>query len=221
VLILMLAYRLAPTELQAMLNSRDTLLGSQGLWLQALAILVIGDFIGYWVHRAFHWGPLWRIHVVHHSSEDLDWLSALRFHPTNEWLARWAQACALILLGFTPIAVAVYIAFLSMYTVFLHANVSWDFGPLRAVFVSPHFHRWHHSREPEGRNRNFARLLPVFDILFGTWYMPKDQVPHCFGLNDEAVPENYFTQLLYPFRRRVAKIALVNAPESTKAPLVP
>src|SRR5262249_16864850 len=28
-------------------------------WLQALVLLVLGDFIGYWMHRAFHHGRLW------------------------------------------------------------------------------------------------------------------------------------------------------------------
>ena len=41
--------------------------------LQALAMVAIGDFIGYWTHRAFHSGWLWRVHAVHHSSPQLDW----------------------------------------------------------------------------------------------------------------------------------------------------
>jgi sterol desaturase/sphingolipid hydroxylase (fatty acid hydroxylase superfamily) len=42
------------------------------LWLQAVLILVLGDFIGYWMHRWFHGERLWRFHAVHHSSVDLD-----------------------------------------------------------------------------------------------------------------------------------------------------
>jgi len=42
------------------------------LWAQAVAILVLGDFVGYWMHRAFHGRQLWRFDAVHHSSVDLD-----------------------------------------------------------------------------------------------------------------------------------------------------
>jgi len=50
-------------------------------------------------------------------------------------------------------------------------------GPLRAVLASPRFHRWHHTSAKEGRDKNFAGLLPLWDILFGTYYMP-DLQPH-------------------------------------------
>src|SRR5207302_171423 len=35
-------------------------------WLQAVIILVVGDFIGYWSHRWFHGRRLWKFHAVHH-----------------------------------------------------------------------------------------------------------------------------------------------------------
>ncbi len=53
------------------------------MWQQAVLILLLGDCIGYWMHRAFHRGRLWRFHAVHHSSVDLDWLSAVRLHPST------------------------------------------------------------------------------------------------------------------------------------------
>jgi sterol desaturase/sphingolipid hydroxylase (fatty acid hydroxylase superfamily) len=212
VIILVLMYREAPADLRATLENRGTLVAQQPLWLQAIEMLVIGDFIAYWVHRAFHRSLLWPIHAVHHSSEDLDWLSAVRFHPFNDWLARWSQACTLILLGFTPTAVVAYIPFLSFFAIFIHANVTWDFGPLRAVIASPRFHRWHHTSQEEGLDKNFAGLFPVYDILFGTWYMPEGKVPQRFGLNNETVPDGFYAQLLYPFRRKTPTI---------KAPVTP
>ena len=45
------------------------------LWLQAALILMLGDLIGYWMHRAFHGRRMWRFHAVHHSSVDLDSVS--------------------------------------------------------------------------------------------------------------------------------------------------
>ena len=51
------------------------------LWVQALLFLVASDFMLYWLHRMFHGGGFWKYHAIHHSSEDLEWISAARFHP--------------------------------------------------------------------------------------------------------------------------------------------
>jgi sterol desaturase/sphingolipid hydroxylase (fatty acid hydroxylase superfamily) len=48
------------------------------LWAQAVGILIVGDFMGYWMPRALHGRRLWRFHAIHHSSVDVDWLSARR-----------------------------------------------------------------------------------------------------------------------------------------------
>ncbi|MDX1561649.1 MAG: sterol desaturase family protein, partial [Gammaproteobacteria bacterium] len=147
---------------------------------------------------------LWRFHAIHHSSQDLDWLSSVRLHPVNDWLSRWVQATALILLGFSPVVVAAYVPFLAFYAIMLHANVRWGFGPLARVVASPKFHRWHHTAEDEGLDKNFAGLFPIWDQLFGTYFMPRGRQPEVFGLHNETVPESYFGQLLYPFRRSEA-----------------
>jgi sterol desaturase/sphingolipid hydroxylase (fatty acid hydroxylase superfamily) len=200
-LILVLVYRASPDEIRTLLASRDTLLARQPLGLQALEMLVLGDLIGYWLHRWFHGRALWKFHAIHHCSKDLDWLSSVRLHPFNDWLTRWVQVSALVVLGFSPGAVAAYVPFLTFYAVFLHANVSWGFGPLGWLAASPKFHRWHHTSEDEGLDKNFAGLLPLFDVVFGTYYMPKDRLPQAFGLKNDEVPEGFWAQLVYPFRR--------------------
>lgn len=80
--------------------------------------------------------------------------------------------------------------------VFLHCNVGWTFGPLRYLVVSPAFHRWHHTMEEEGRDKNFAGILPIWDLLFGTFYMP-DRAPTTFGTSD-PVPDGFVRQLAHP-----------------------
>lgn len=199
--ILILIYRTDVAGIQAMLENRDTWLANLPAWIQVPALLLVGDFISYWLHRAFHRGRLWHFHAIHHSSKDLDWLSSVRLHPVNDWLTRWIQATSLILLGFAPLAVAAYVPFLTFYALMLHANVPWGFGPLGRIIASPKFHRWHHTAEDEGLDRNFAGLFPVWDQLFGTYFMPAGRQPEVFGLKSDAVPESYFGQLLYPFRR--------------------
>jgi len=187
------------------LTSRDTWVTSQPAWLQAAALLVLFDVTGYWSHRFFHRRAfLWKFHAVHHSSEELDWLSSVRVHPVNEAGQRLAQAVPMLLLGFRPELVAAYVPLFTLYAIGLHANVSWGFGPLKYVIASPLFHRWHHTSEQEGLDRNFAGLFPWIDLAFGTLYLPKNRQPQQFGVLGEPVPEGIHRQLVYPFRRSKA-----------------
>jgi sterol desaturase/sphingolipid hydroxylase (fatty acid hydroxylase superfamily) len=173
-------------------------LSRQPVWLQAIQIYLLVDFIGYWTHRLFHRGRWWPFHAVHHSSEDLDWLSSVRVHPVNDLVNKLAQAAPVLLLGYNPLVTLSTAPFLTLYAIFIHANVNWDFGPLRAVVATPVFHRWHHSREPEAWDKNFAGLLPLWDRLFGTYYMPRHRWPANFGIC-EPMPAGYLGQLWAPF----------------------
>jgi len=174
-------------------------LGAQPAWLQAVALLGVLDFAGYWTHRLAHLGWLWRAHAVHHSSERLTWLSAVRVHPVDDALHLATRALVAISLGFSPAVLAGVVPILTLYAVFLHANVRMDLGPLRYVVATPAFHRWHHTAEEQGLDRNFAGLLPVWDLLFGTFYLP-DRPPVRYGVTDGSVPAGFFGQLLHPFR---------------------
>lgn len=176
-------------------------LARQPLWLATLELIVVGDFIGYWTHRAFHSPHLWPFHAVHHSSRELTWLAAVRVHPVNDVVNRAAQALPIVALGLPFKALALYVPFLTLYAVLIHANVGWSFGPLGYVIASPCFHRWHHTVEAEGLNKNFAGLFPLFDLLFGTFYMPRGGQPRRFGTTGTAVPERFLAQLRFPFGR--------------------
>jgi sterol desaturase/sphingolipid hydroxylase (fatty acid hydroxylase superfamily) len=183
--------------------NRNTAIGSQPAIVQLFEALLWFDLIGYWSHRAFHRvGLLWRYHAVHHSSTELDWLSSVRVHPVNEIGTRIAQAIPLVLVGYSPKILAAYIPLLTLYAIFLHANLSWNFGKLRYVIASPVFHRWHHTTEKEGIDRNFGGMFPWLDMLFGTLYFPADRQPMVFGVLNEQVPNNLWKQLLYPFQKK-------------------
>jgi len=173
--------------------------GAAPLWLQAVGIIVIGDFIGYWVHRYTHQGWWWRVHAVHHSSQQLDWLAAARVHPFNDAINAVTRVLPLLAMGFAPLAVAGILPFLTLFAITLHANLNWDYGPLRTIIASPRFHRWHHTSAEEGRDKNFSGVFPVWDVLFGTWYMPRGVQPQFFGVSD-PVPATILGQMAYPFR---------------------
>ena len=81
-----------------------------------------------------------------------------------------------------------------------HSNCNWTLGPLRYIFVTPVFHRGHHSSPEEGGNSNFATTFSFWDLVFGTFYMPEGKLPQTFGIDDHHFPKSYFAQLVYPFR---------------------
>lgn len=205
---LVIVFRQDLETLKTTLMHRDTPLARQPLWLQGIEIIIVGDFVAYWMHRAFHRGRLWPFHAVHHCSPQLDWLSSVRLHPVNDLVMRLAQVLVILLLGFSPIAAATYVPFLTFYAIMLHANVNWTFGRLGKVVASPVFHRWHHTSEQEGLDKNFAGLLPVYDMLFGTYYMPQGKLPERFGLDNETMPESFLGQMVYPFRKSATRRSL-------------
>ena len=184
------------------LSERDTTIGRWPLGVQLIVFLLLADLLAYAQHRAFHtFGRLWPIHAVHHSSTVVDWLSSVRVHPVNDALGSVAVAAPLLLLGFSPATLGAYLPFLTLYAIILHANVGWDFGPLRYVIASPAYHRWHHSAEPEAINKNFSGLFPFVDMVFGTMYFPKDRQAQHFGVIGETVPDGFIGQMTYPFRK--------------------
>ena len=174
-------------------------LAQQPVWLQAVEIYLLADFLSYWCHRLFHGGKWWAFHAVHHSSEDLDWLSSVRVHPVNDMVTKFVQVTPLLLLGFNPWVTLSTAPFFTLYAIFLHARLNWDFGPLRAVIATPVFHRWHHSRQREAWDKNFAGLFPIWDIVFGTYYMPKGRMPEDFGVAG-GFPQDMPRQLWEPVR---------------------
>ena len=63
------------------------------------------------------------------------------------------------------------------------------------------FHRWHHTAADAGGDKNFASTFPVLDLLFGTFYMPKQTLPDAYGVADTGFPPSFGAQMIYPFRQ--------------------
>jgi sterol desaturase/sphingolipid hydroxylase (fatty acid hydroxylase superfamily) len=170
------------------------------LWLQAAIFLVGTDVMMYWIHRAFHRPALWKYHAVHHSSTELDWISAARFHPINIFLGSVMADVVLLLAGISPNVFVILGLFTIGHSAFVHANLNWTLGPFRYVIAGPVFHRWHHTAAERGGSKNFAATFPVLDLLFGTYYMPKDALPDVYGVAEADFPAGFGAQMLYPFK---------------------
>lgn len=174
---------------------------AQPLWLQFVEVLLVVDLVDYWVHRAFHVFPaMWNFHAIHHSSRQMDWLAGSRMHIVDILVTRAAAFAPVFVLGFSPAAVYAYLAFVSFHAVFIHANLRWRWKRVRWLIATPEFHHWHHTSDEEGLDRNFAVLLPFWDVLFRTAHMP-GHWPKEYGTVNFQPPETWLGQLAYPFRK--------------------
>jgi sterol desaturase/sphingolipid hydroxylase (fatty acid hydroxylase superfamily) len=167
--------------------------------VQMIIFLIGEDIILYWAHRLFHGQRMWRYHAVHHSSEELDWISAARFHPVELFLRGVSADVIMLLIGISPNVLVVLGPLTIAHSAFVHANLNWTLGPFKYVIATPVFHRWHHTAADRGGEKNFASTFPILDILFGTFYMPKGELPDRYGIGEPEYPASFPAQLVHPF----------------------
>jgi ornithine lipid hydroxylase len=166
---------------------------------------VVSEFGHYWWHRFQHEVPLlWRLHAVHHSSQRLYWLNSARFHPIDLMVSGIAGFGSLIVLGCNETTIALFTLLGTIHNLCQHSNVRYKLGPLNYVFSMAELHRWHHSPNPVEGNTNYGGHLILWDVVFGTRFLPKDrESPERIGLNDmPSFPTTLFAQIASPFRAR-------------------
>ena len=182
----------------------DTLQRAVQSWpfaLQFVAAVFCADMAQYWTHRFYHSKYMWKVHAVHHSAAALDWLAGSRLHLIEILMTRAAILGVLFLVGFSEPALQAYIVLVGVQAVFVHANVGLSFGVLNYILVTPQFHHWHHSDDRAAADTNFAVHLPVIDLMFGTFRLPKGQWPASYGVIGPPIPDGVIRQTLSPFQK--------------------
>ena len=80
--------------------------------LQLIAAILLIEFIAYWIHRLNHNNfIMWRIHETHHSSLELNWLSANRIHFTEDILIKVISGAIIVLMGASLTVLYMYMLF--------------------------------------------------------------------------------------------------------------
>jgi ornithine lipid hydroxylase len=172
------------------------------IWIQVVLMVLVVDFLRYWLHRASHENDtLWRLHSVHHSVEQLYWLNTSRFHPFEKALQMSLDSLPFLLLQVDARVLALYYVAYATNGFFQHCNVRLRYGPLNYVVGSAETHRWHHSRVPRESNANYGNTVIIWDVLFGTWYLPKEREVDHLGLQDPAYPKSFLRLMVAPFTR--------------------
>jgi sterol desaturase/sphingolipid hydroxylase (fatty acid hydroxylase superfamily) len=181
---------------------------SDGWWygLSLLGFILAMDLYRYTSHRLYHAVPfLWALHSFHHSAEALTFFTGARHH----WIERTIES------AFFPIMAILFkipgdVLFAGTFIMFLpdgcaHLNVRIPLGRAVTWLNSPQWHRIHHSTQPEHFNKNFASVLPLWDIVFGTAWIPREDEYPATGL----VPGekcDIVTSIVWPFRHFLRRL---------------
>lgn len=184
------------------------------MWMQVIWSFFIGDFLAWFHHMARHKVPfMWPFHAVHHSQQEMNFLTNQRGHPLDRIFSRliaFLPAAILLPPGVAAPSIVAFAVFLNWYQRFYHANIRMDFGVLRYVLVTPQSHRVHHSSDPDHLDKNYGVIFCIWDRLFGTHVdVPLDRCPDT-GIADREFPTEttvrwyrvpliFMEQWIYPF----------------------
>ena len=139
-------------------------------WWAWVLLFFLDDFSYYWFHRMNHEVRLfWAGHVSHHSSEYLNFGTALR-QGVGERLHKFLFWLWLPLLGFDALMILTMIGLNLFYQFWVHAELV-DKMPkwFEAIFNTPSHHRVHHASNIQYLDCNHAGVLIIWDKWFGTF----------------------------------------------------
>jgi sterol desaturase/sphingolipid hydroxylase (fatty acid hydroxylase superfamily) len=155
--------------------------------------VAIPDFIWYWVHRFSHEGRgpvgrwFWKMHVAHHLPQQVYLFMHAVAHPFNTVIVRLILTLPLFYLGFSTEALFVANLFVGLQGFVSHFNVDIRVGWLNYVLVGTELHRYHHSTDPK-EGKNYAAVVSLWDLLFGTFYYRPGENPQKLGVQQ---PDHY------------------------------
>ncbi|HEY6638027.1 MAG TPA: sterol desaturase family protein [Solirubrobacterales bacterium] len=173
--------------------------------VQLLGTILVFDFgitIAHWLsHR---WGPLWRLHAVHHSVKRSYGLNGLMKHPLHQGVELTFGIAPLLVIGI-PEEVAWALAFaVAIQLLMQHSNADYRVGQLRYVLSLNEGHRFHHLKWAGVGDVNFGLFTLIYDhLLLRSFSYDPDRV---FTSEDLGIakqpdfPAAYFDQLVEPFR---------------------
>lgn len=145
-------------------------------------LILLEDFMYYWLHRVDHYCRFfWAVHVTHHNSEEFNFTVGFRssvFQP----LYRFIYFIPLALLGFKGIDIMFIYSATQIFGILAHTQTIKKLGFLEYLIVTPSHHRVHHGSNVRYLDKNMGMLLIIWDKLFGTFQPEEESDPVKFGL---------------------------------------
>ncbi len=151
-------------------------------WLYWGTLLIVEDFMFYWLHRVDHYCRLfWAVHVTHHSSEEFNLTVGFRssvFQP----LYRFMWFIPLPLLGFRAEDIMLMYAITQIYGILIHTQYIKKLGIMEWFMSTPSHHRVHHASNIKYLDKNMGMVFIFWDRMFGTFQAEEENEPVKYGL---------------------------------------
>lgn len=163
---------------------------------------------------------LWEFHKVHHSAQVLYPVTVYRMHPVDDILNTFLVVVSTGLLSGvfhywfpSGIDIIMYwklnIIVLAFYVLgynLRHSHVWLSYGKhLSHLVMSPAQHQIHHSKSPRHFDKNMGFMLSLWDWIFGTLHVPKDEerdeLEFGLGSAEEKEFSSVWKLYVHPFRR--------------------
>ncbi len=175
----------------------------ENLVLYWVMLMLMEDFLYYWLHRFDHEIRFfWAVHVTHHSSEEMNFTVGFRssvFQP----LYRFIYFIPLALIGFEPLDIAFIYSATQIWGIFVHTELVRKMGWLEFFMVTPSHHRVHHASNPKYLDKNLGMFLIIWDKLFGTFQpeLPDEEYePLKYGLTKPIEKETPVTIVFHEWQ---------------------
>ena len=147
--------------------------GSLPLALDLLGCTLVAELLTWTLHWVKHRNAwLWRLHFQHHRDEHFSVWMVTHTHALEVMVSGTAMAAALLALGFSPLALQLYLALYSVVLMLHHSARGYRLGPLERVVIGPAYHRLHHGVDA---GVNYGGALTLWDRVFGTARWPQAQ----------------------------------------------
>jgi sterol desaturase/sphingolipid hydroxylase (fatty acid hydroxylase superfamily) len=174
------------------------------LGIEIVVTVLIFDMAIYWQHRIMHiFGPLWRLHEVHHCDREMDLSTGFRFHPLEILVSAAYKALLVLILSPRVEVFVLYEIILNSMAIFNHSNIAINRNVdrfLRLFIVTPDMHFPHHSVQGRLMHMNYGNFLSIWDRIFNSY---TDEPIDRFGV--ETIPSDnasdYLSQLKQPFQK--------------------
>ncbi len=175
------------------------------LWAQLFLAILIADMGITLVHYASHKNAtLWRFHAIHHSVKRMYGFNGLMKHPLHQIIEVLGGTFPLILLGVSQEVAALLALSVAVQLLLQHSNVNVKIGPLRYFLALSPVHRFHHVKRAAEGDVNFGLFTTIWDRVLGTAVFDLEKRFSSVDLGIETepdYPQDYFAQLVKPFRR--------------------
>jgi sterol desaturase/sphingolipid hydroxylase (fatty acid hydroxylase superfamily) len=170
------------------------------LIVASLIGLAAKDLADYVIHRLMHTPWLWPAHAAHHTDTYVNAFTSYRVHFLEGVLMSFTYILMLTWLQM-PDAMPIVIVLSILHNMYVHMDLPFTHGPLKYLIASPVYHRWHHADVPEAYGKNLANIMPIYDVIFGTYYCPGPVNAPLGALKAGLEDRNPILIWIYPFQQ--------------------